>query len=1007
MYEIADTASPAPESGLAGFIDSVDEAGIRGWALDLGDRARRLSLEAYIDGVLVGRGISGIERPDVAEVLGAPARCGFQIRWDPSELAALAHIALLRDAPLLTVTLTGDAGFERTAPLPSGSVVLGWIGSSDAYSARYFARIDDIGTYRIRGFVRDRFTLDPARVEILVDDTVVTTVICDRKRNATTPSGEDLDCGFEWHVPARLRDGSTKKLAARIAGTTFELAGSGIVLQFPKAARTASPIGIFVSAGPVWITGWAVDDRDPEPLAVELHIDGKRVAQGLAGQYGADLDGNPAYCYRNVHSRFSFATPQTLLDGWEHEVKIVVPDWGANQSPDAALRWTSHDHFGEVDISSPSRLSGWVAFRNAPDTAALLAPVEVRIAGKLHAHGFLGSPRPDVVQSGIGIAAYGFEVALTGVQPGRVSAHYRGVTLRDSLAQSGPVPRIKGNLDGVARDVLTGWAVDLERPHETLELGLYVDGSLSTRFLTSHPRADVSSAIGLPVTRVGFVLPTPHALLDGASHVVEVRALSDDTVLPSRVRSVQFARSYTGLPSEDSHPVLSEFIARTTRAPVRGEGKPLVSIVILNRNGGEILDALFRSFCAVNSLARHEFIVVDHASTDASLGILARWTSGGLPLTVVPLTYNGSFSASNNLAIRDYARGEYVLLLNNDIVFVQDVLPAMIDTLAADPAVGIVGVKLLDVVEDQGSNLYPPIQHLGIRYGYFGRNGVLPYDEKLSIDSASEAFRLINPAGVTGAVMLLRRNEYLAIGGLEEEYFYGYEDVDLCLKVRVLNRQEIVCRNDLQVLHHRGYSRLSGREQAVFEKLDTNKVVLMKRWGHALNRYYRASLIRGDRVYTSERLRIAFAVTEEGPDAVAGDYFTALELARAIAKLGFAEPVFLSERVDWYDLERINVLIVMRHDYDLRSIRNARRDLVKVAWIRNHFEGWLAQRWFGQFDQYLSASSRFVDELATRGYRGEWFPIATNPAAMSAGTPGADLAADVGFNDPTGQWTAR
>jgi GT2 family glycosyltransferase/spore maturation protein CgeB len=996
--EISYALDPSREEGLAGCIDAVDESGIRGWVIDVARKNRSLPVTAYFGDVPVGKGMTCLARPDVGGRYEAPAYCGFHIHWERSHVPAIDPETAGADAQDLVVVVAAEEGLLRWAGPVSAAALRAWIESGDAVNARYFAGVEEIGAIRVTGFTRDRHSTAPASIEILADDAVVATVVCDLRREGVMPGEEDRDCGFEWRVPASFRDGRRRRLAVRILGTATELPGSGIVVEFAPPAGPSAPFGIFVAPGPVWITGWVADDREADPLAIELHLDGKPVARGLAGQYGPDLEGNQAYPFKSVHTRFSFAMPAQLLDGWEHEVRIVVPGWGAQQLPDATVRWRSADHFGRLEACSGNRVAGWVALPSDADDAARRVPVQIQVDGKLQTHCFLGPVRADVTEAGVGFTAYGFSAAMSGVRGESISASYRDVELRGSRPQAGRAARIKGNVDVITRNTLSGWAVDLERPQEPVELGVYIDGRLSTRFITSQPRADVAGAVALPVTRVGFTEPTPAELKDGAPHLVEIRALSNGALLPSEVQVVQFRSNYTELPSTDRHRVLSEFIARATHAPVRSAGTPLVSIIILNRNGAQILDALFRSFCAVNSLAAYEFIVVDHASSDASLDILAQWSSRGVPLLVLPLPYNGSFSASNNLAVRDHARGRYVLLLNNDIVFVQDVLPAMIDTLERDPRIGVVGVKLLDVVEDQGSNLYPPIQHMGIRYGLFGRNGVLPYDEKLSMDSASEAFRPIHPAGVTGAVMLMRRDEYLATGGLEEAYFYGYEDVDLCLKYRVLNGQEIVCRNDLQVLHHRGYSRLSGREQKVFEQLDTNKVVLMKRWGHALNQFYRASLLRGDRIYTAERLRIAFAVTEDGPDAIAGDYFTALELARAITAAGYAEPVFLSERADWYDLERINVLIVMRHDYDLRSICNARRDLVRIAWIRNHFEAWTAQHWFGRFDLYLSASNRFVGELARRGFRGEWFPIAANPEAMSAGTASADLTAVVGFN---------
>jgi GT2 family glycosyltransferase/spore maturation protein CgeB len=1000
LREINADLNVGRSNGLCGSIDSVDESGIRGWVLDLADSKRRFAVGAYIDDVLVGISGTHLERPDVGALVHKHLFCGFQILWNQSCLADLVRLAAGDELVMLRVAVDGDLGvIAWPIPLPAPDV-RAWIEASEVQTDRFVASVEEVSIFRVSGFVLDKLSpQSPASVEIVIDDEVVDTVLCDREgSDAMRLAVGDVDCGFQWKVPATVRDGTSKRLAVRIAGAYSALPGSESQLYFARTGAKSGSTGIFVAGGPVWITGWVADNNTTEALPVELHIDGKKVASGLAGTFGADLVDNPRYPFASVHTRFSFATPTAVLDGWDHEIRIHVPAWGGKQPPGATIKWEHGRHFGNLEKCDATVVSGWIAFRDEPRPEMLARPVEVYVDGNLFANCFLRTPRADVVASSKCRQALAFRMTFPGGVQGEVSVRYAGVELRHSPRSVAAEPRLRGSVDGFERHLISGWAVDLERPAEEQKLALYVDGELNVQFQTHQMRADVSSVLGVKVLKPGFAIPTPGALLDGSDHRVEVRALANGQVLSAQAATVRFERNYRKLPAHDSHPVLSEFIVADRVEPVHSQAVPLVSIIVLNRNGAEILDAMFKSFRAVNSLAQYEFIVVDHASSDDSLSILDKWVTAGVSLKVLPLAFNGSFSASNNRAIREHARGDYVLLLNNDIVFVQDILPELVRTLVEAPHVGVVGIKLLDVVEDRGINLYPPIQHLGIRYRCFGRNGVLPYDENLSINSASDAFRPIRPAGVTGAVMLMRRAEYLAIGGLEEAYFYGFEDVDLCLKYRVLNRQEIICRNDLQAIHHRGYSRLSGRELAVFEQLDGNRLTLMRRWGHALNRYYRDSLVSGDRVYTSERLRIAFAVTEDGPDAVAGDYFTALELARAIAADGFAEPVFLSERNNWYDLDDIHVLIVMRHDYDLRSMSSKRPDLLTVAWMRNHFEGWLHQRWFNQFDLYLSASSRFAEHLDQLGYRGEFFPIATNAEFMAGGVPVDELAAAVGFN---------
>jgi GT2 family glycosyltransferase/spore maturation protein CgeB len=1001
LREISPTIDPGLETGLCGYIDSIDAVGIAGWLIDLGNVDRAFRIDAHLGGLLVSSSETYIERADVGGIVGRPAACGFSIPWDSERLAPLLKDLPDSDVLALTVAPHGEGrNIGAELPLRVGRL-REWLDALPRQPTRFMGRMESVSPYRIAGFVFDRTSPNtPVALEILLGGEVVAEILADVVRTDLKDYAIHLSCGFEWLMPHALHDGKSLRVDVRVRGRSFLLPGSGVQLNLPSAeAGIKRPVvGLAMAPGPVWTTGWVADTNSNEPLSVELLVDGQSIGRALAGTYGAALDNNPDYPFENVHTCFSFPTPSRALDGWVHEFRLRVVAWGAQQPAKACVRWAHGNHFGNLERCAGHEVSGWVAFRAQPAKDFLSLPVEIFIGGKLAAQCFLGETRTDVVALGNCQFAYRFQGNLGYAIVGPVSARYAGIELRGSSLRVVPAHQLAGNLDGVARDVITGWAANVKSPDDKIELELVADGQVVASFRPNCTRPDVNSALGLASSKVGFVLATPELLLDGEPHRVEVRFSASKNPLPSRVAEVRFKRNFQSLATHDPHPVLSEFISPPRRPLQSATETPVVSIVVLNRNGEDILNALLSSFVAVNSFERYEFIVVDHASKDASVAILNEWSARGVPITIIPLPYNGSFSGSNNLAIREFAKGEYVLLLNNDIVFVQDVLPTLVRTLQEDPRVGLAGIKLLDVVEDRGKNFYPPIQHLGIRYGDFGKRGILPYDEKLSPNSANEAFRPTNPAGVTGAAMLCRRTEYLAIGGLDETYFYGYEDVDLCLKYRVVNQQEVVCRNDLQALHHRGYSRLSGREMGVFERLDRNHLALMERWGYAIRNYYRRSLMLGDRIYSSERLRIAFAVTETGPNAVAGDYFTAMELARALAEFQHVEPVFLSERDDWYDLGQIHVLVVMRHDYDLRSIESARSDLVKVAWLRNHFESWLHQRWFDSFDIYLSSAPKFADRLSQLGYRCDLVPIATNIDAMAAGTPDPSLRCVAGFN---------
>ena len=142
-----------------------------------------------------------------------------------------------------------------------------------------------------------------------------------------------------------------------------------------------------------------------------------------------------------------------------------------------------------------------------------------------------------------------------------------------------------------------------------------------------------------------------------------------------------------------------------------------------------------------------------------------------------------------------------------------------------------------------------------------------------------------------------------------------------------------------------------------------------------------------------EKLTVAFAVTEAGNDAVAGDYFTALELAEALQKRG-CRVKFLSRKDPsrpWeYAGRDTDVLISMLQDYPTEEICGAREDLIKIGWARNWFDKWMIYPGTLKYDILLASSEtsrREMEQVLEREVI--LFPIATNPnrfAGMSQNT---------------------
>jgi GT2 family glycosyltransferase len=205
--------------------------------------------------------------------------------------------------------------------------------------------------------------------------------------------------------------------------------------------------------------------------------------------------------------------------------------------------------------------------------------------------------------------------------------------------------------------------------------------------------------------------------------------------------------------------------------------QPLVSIIIPTRDQLPILNGLIDSLLAKTSYVNYELLIVDNDSQDPAacsyLDGIERLQSEQLRVLRYPHPFN--YSAINNFAAAQ-ARGEYLILLNNDTaVLHEDWIDALLNH-AQRPEVGIVGAKLH----------YPDgrIQHGGVVLGLRG-----PADHPFigqPMDATGYMHRLQvdqNYTAVTAACLMIRKSVYDGIGGLDEQHFkVSYNDVDLCLK---------------------------------------------------------------------------------------------------------------------------------------------------------------------------------------------------------------------------------
>jgi len=205
---------------------------------------------------------------------------------------------------------------------------------------------------------------------------------------------------------------------------------------------------------------------------------------------------------------------------------------------------------------------------------------------------------------------------------------------------------------------------------------------------------------------------------------------------------------------------------------------PLVSLIIPTRNSLKLVRQAVQSIFAKTDYPNFEVIIVDNESDDPeTLAYLDGIRRGGNPrLRILPYAAPFNFSAINNFAVRE-ALGQLVGLLNSDVEAIERGWLTEMVSQAVRPGVGAVGAMLY----------YPnnTVQHAGVVLGLGGVAGH-PYKEFPRGDQGQKnRLRLVqNYSAVTAACLVIRKDRYLEVGGLnEKELPIAFNDVDLCCKL--------------------------------------------------------------------------------------------------------------------------------------------------------------------------------------------------------------------------------
>jgi GT2 family glycosyltransferase len=271
--------------------------------------------------------------------------------------------------------------------------------------------------------------------------------------------------------------------------------------------------------------------------------------------------------------------------------------------------------------------------------------------------------------------------------------------------------------------------------------------------------------------------------------------------------------------------------------------KKKVSIIVPTRDHGDDVNRCLGSLFAATTYPDFEVLLVDNGTSEPrSREILASWSKRNERVRLLRYDIPFNYAKINNWAAAQ-ARGTYLVFLNNDTeILTADWLEAMVEQ-AQRPSVGAVGAMLL--YEDD------TIQHAGV---ILGIDGVAGHGHVHLPRDAAGYFQMLkavnNYSAVTAACLMLRKELYERLGGLEEELAIAFNDVDFCLKAGAAGLRNVWLPH--VVLRHaesksRGHDTTFARRQILYRE----EAFIKRRWRTDVvcDPYYSPNLTRRSNDY--------------------------------------------------------------------------------------------------------------------------------------------------------------
>ena len=265
-------------------------------------------------------------------------------------------------------------------------------------------------------------------------------------------------------------------------------------------------------------------------------------------------------------------------------------------------------------------------------------------------------------------------------------------------------------------------------------------------------------------------------------------------------------------------------------------GKPLVSVIIPNKDEQKSLKKCIDSIKSKTNYSNYEIIIVENNSVTEDIFAYYKELENDDQIRVITWEKEFNYSAINNFGVR-HAKGELLLFLNNDVEVISENWMQELIANTQRPEVGITGVKLL--YSDR------TIQHAGTVIGIGGVAGHMFVGMPASRSGYMHKASLqMNYSAVTAACMMMKRSVHEELGGFEEKLAVAFNDVDLCLRT-VASGKLVVYNPYVELYHYESKSRGAEDSEEKVRRFQSEIEFMRTRWETLLKEgdpYYNKNL---------------------------------------------------------------------------------------------------------------------------------------------------------------------